>query len=289
MARTARKKKAPDPLIRLNRLMRPGLITDDWVILANSIPHKDAWIHHQFNVYAVGFVSSGRGSYQVDNGPVQRIEAGSLFHVYPGPVFHYGPDPGTEWCEYHCGLDGPRFQHLREAGVFSTDGRVQQLTNVTALVVQFRELIDVVRRAKPGDADRAVLMTERLLLELYYNRVSLQASTPSKPIEAILKYCQEHLAEALDFEALASEHAMSYSSLRQGVRAVTGLAPAHYLTALRCDTARAMLADGELSIKEIGSKVGIDDPYTFSRIFKRTVGVSPREYRTKTLLWVGRT
>ena len=284
----ARMRKAPSgrPLIRLNPVGRPGCISDDRLILANCAPEKVAWVHHAFSEYAIGFVSSGRGSFQVDDGPVQRMQAGCLFHVYPGPIFHYGPDSGTTWCEYHFGLDGPRFQHLRKAGFFATDGRVQQLTQVTTLVVLFRELIDTANRAGPGDADRAVLLAERLLAELYYSRVSLQ-QTPSKPLEAILRHCQQQLASELDFEALAAEYAMSYSSLRQGFRHVTGQGPAHYVTGLRCDRARALLAETALSIKEIGRKVGIDDPYTFSRIFKRGVGVSPREYRRQAQVWNG--
>jgi AraC family transcriptional regulator of arabinose operon len=283
-----RKGKVVIPVIRLRPVTRPGLIADDRVILAGCMPEKQMWVHHTFSEFAIGFVTSGRGSYQIDDRPVQRIEAGCLFHVYPGPIFHYGPDPGTMWCEYHFGLDGPRFQQFRKAGLFATDGRVQPLNQVTSLIVHFRDLIETVKRAGPGDSDRAVLMAERLLAELYYSRVSLQTEqTPSKPIEAILRHCQEHLSTELDFEALAAAHAMSYSSLRQSFRKVTGSGPAHYVTGLRCDRARALLAETGLSIKEIGTKIGIDDPYTFSRIFKRSVGIAPREYRRQARVWSG--
>jgi AraC-like DNA-binding protein len=37
----------------------------------------------------------------------------------------------------------------------------------------------------------------------------------------------------------------------------------------------------ELRINEIAAKIGIDDPYYFSRFFKRRIGVSPHEYRAK--------
>ncbi len=72
---------------------------------------------------------------------------------------------------------------------------------------------------------------------------------------------------------------MSYSSLRQKLRQLTGAAPAQYLTSLRCDAARKLLCSSEFSVKQIAARVGIDDPYAFSRVFKRHVGLSPQNYR----------
>lgn len=60
------------------------------------------------------------------------------------------------------------------------------------------------------------------------------------------------------------------------MRAVLGLAPASYLGALRCEHACRLLGDRALSIEEVGRRVGIADPYLFSKVFKRVVGVSPR-------------
>ncbi|MCZ7649231.1 MAG: AraC family transcriptional regulator [Planctomycetota bacterium] len=275
-----------DPTIFMRPLMRPALIRDLTVILAGCAPNKVTWVNHRFNDYAVGFVTSGRGTFQLDGGPVRNIEPGCLFPVFPGPVFHYGPLPHTAWCEYHFGVSGPGLQRLIDAGVFPADGSVHQLVNVAPLVEGIRELLRVVRRAGPGDADRAVLMAERLLVEMYYSRESLQqAQTPSTSMQAVLEHCRRHFQVDVDFKALAAAHAMSYSTLRQSLRKLTGQAPAHYLTTLRCDAARTLLSDTDLSVKEIGARVGLGDPYTFSRIFKRRVGLSPQAYRRQAAPW----
>ena len=43
--------------------------------------------------------------------------------------------------------------------------------------------------------------------------------------------------------------------------------------------AKALLTDTDKSVKEIAYDLGFDDPYTFSRTFKRVEGVAPAHYR----------
>lgn len=277
---------AENPTIFLRPMMRQGTIRDLRVNMAGCQLKKDSWIHHPFSDYAIGFVVSGRGTYQVDDGPVQAMEPGCIFAVYPGPRFHYGPFEGTTWAEYHFALSGPALPRLLDFGWFPSDGIVRQLVNIPPLVEIMRELIRLVRRDGPGDADRCVVLAERLLVEMYHSQEKLQQShLPSRSLASVLDYCREHFKEEVDFEALAKEHATSYSSLRQGMKKLTGMGPAHYLARLRCQTACELLSDTDLSVKEIGARVGIPDPYAFSRVFKRHIGQSPQHFRERTAPW----
>ena len=52
-----------------------------------------------------------------------------------------------------------------------------------------------------------------------------------------------------------------------------------YLTDLRMEHAKDLLAAGSLSVKEISQESGYADPNYFSRIFKKHTGMTPREYR----------
>ena len=251
------------------------------VISSGHMAAKDEFIHRPFSIYAVGFIVSGRGSYQCDRGAVYDVEPGCMFTVFPGPrQFNYGALWGGTWEEYYVCITGPGLKRLLAADWFPTDGRVYPLSDFAPVVALYQELIGAVRGSQPGDSERTGLIAERLLLEMFYRRASTRAAlTPGKPVEAVISYCQQHLAEPIDFEALAERNAMSYSSLRQKIRQLTGTAPAQYLTSLRCDAARKLLSGSNLAVKQIASQVGIDDPYTFSRVFKRHVGLSPQNYR----------
>lgn len=278
-----------DGSLHLHVPLRPGTVSDLWVSNCGYFAAKTQWIHNPFKIHAVGFLASGRGTYQVGGGAVQALEPGCMFTVYPGPRFDYGAPEGKSWEEYYVCLMGSGVRRLIRSGWLPIDGRVYPLSNAGAIVELYRELLRVARCERPGDADRAVAIVERLLLEMFFNRRLGQASMPSsKSIEAVLNYCQRNIAEPIHFEELAREHAMSYSLLRRRVSEMTGLPPAQYLTSLRCDAARRLLSDTDLPVKQIGARVGIDDPYTFSRVFKRHVGVSPQNYREQTAPWAGR-
>lgn len=57
----------------------------------------------------------------------------------------------------------------------------------------------------------------------------------------------------------------------------------NYLTLKRIETAKQLLADGRLNVKNICNEVGYNDPNYFSRLFKRFEGVTPTEYRDQVL------
>ena len=63
----------------------------------------------------------------------------------------------------------------------------------------------------------------------------------------------------------------------------TGVSPIQYLTRLRIEYSKKLLKEynQSYSIKDVAMMSGYLDPYYFSRIFKKHVGVSPREYATR--------
>lgn len=61
----------------------------------------------------------------------------------------------------------------------------------------------------------------------------------------------------------------------------TGKTPIEYITKIRIDEARYLLCNSLLSISEIASVVGYEDPLYFSRMYKKATGLSPSNYRAK--------
>lgn len=60
-----------------------------------------------------------------------------------------------------------------------------------------------------------------------------------------------------------------------------GKTPVDYRNEIRMTAAASLLKRSNLSVAEIAFKTGFEDPYYFSRIFKKTVGISPIAYRKK--------
>lgn len=80
-------------------------------------------------------------------------------------------------------------------------------------------------------------------------------------------------------ELLASEVGLSRASLAQKFRQAMGDTPLHYLTTVRMQKAMGLLRDTRDTLETVAAQVGYQDAFGFSKVFKRVVGVSPRDFR----------
>lgn len=87
--------------------------------------------------------------------------------------------------------------------------------------------------------------------------------------------------ETFSVQDLAREMAMSYSSLYQKLKALTGNTPLQFVSTYRMNIALELLQDPSLSVTDVAEKVGSASPFTFSREFKRHFGFPPSQAREK--------
>jgi AraC-like DNA-binding protein len=92
---------------------------------------------------------------------------------------------------------------------------------------------------------------------------------------------QNNLVVPLSLEAMASSVNLSVSHYSNIFRKKTGYSPVVYFNHLKIQHACQYLQFTTLRINEIATKLGIEDPYYFSRMFTKIMGISPLEYRNK--------
>jgi AraC-like DNA-binding protein len=85
-------------------------------------------------------------------------------------------------------------------------------------------------------------------------------------------------------ESLAREARMSRSAFALKFKTVLGRTPLEYLTRWRMHKAGALIRSNNMSFSEVASAIGYGSENSFSRVFKREMGVAPREYRRKCAL-----
>ena len=92
---------------------------------------------------------------------------------------------------------------------------------------------------------------------------------------------EKHLARPdLTIDEFASIMKMGRTAFYKKIRGVTGYAPNEYLRIIRMKkAAELLLSDENLTVAEVSYRVGIDDPFYFSRRFKMQFGVSPSIYQ----------
>ena len=88
-----------------------------------------------------------------------------------------------------------------------------------------------------------------------------------------------HRGEPLSLRDVAGELGMTPGHLTTVVRRRTGRTVQEWIIERRMAEARSLLSDTELPVGEIARRIGMADPGYFSRLFRRTHGTSPREWR----------
>ncbi|MFB6366899.1 response regulator [Paenibacillus elgii] len=87
----------------------------------------------------------------------------------------------------------------------------------------------------------------------------------------------------LTIYSIASELKLSPNYVSVVFRQGTGETISAYLTRLRMEHSRHLLKDPAASIQEIARNVGYTDPHYFAKVFKKTEGLTPSQYRNLTL------
>jgi AraC-like DNA-binding protein len=103
----------------------------------------------------------------------------------------------------------------------------------------------------------------------------------SQPVSRVLQLLHERCAEEWTLEGLALEVGLSRTALAVKFREALGETPMGYLRRLRMQRASQRLVDTDLPLERIASEVGYQDAFGFSRVFKKTLGQSPREFRRR--------
>ncbi|MAR92108.1 MAG: AraC family transcriptional regulator [Pseudomonadales bacterium] len=98
-------------------------------------------------------------------------------------------------------------------------------------------------------------------------------------VKAVQEWIDQHHGESFSLAWLAEQYAMSPRTLIRRFKAATGESPLAYLQTVRIENAKKYLELSTQTIAEITQRVGYEDVSSFSKMFKRKVGLSPREYR----------
>lgn len=85
--------------------------------------------------------------------------------------------------------------------------------------------------------------------------------------------------EEWSVEKLASVSGLSRASFAKKFKSVTGDTPAHYVAKVRVQLATQYFRTGSLNVEEVAARVGYQDAFVFSKVFKRHQGISPRDYK----------
>lgn len=100
-------------------------------------------------------------------------------------------------------------------------------------------------------------------------------------VRKVTAHMREHLERSVTLKEMADLLKLSRHHFCTAFRMATGYTPYEWLTHQRVARAKDLLADLEVSVTEIALSVGYENPSAFTASFRRTVGITPTEYRRR--------
>jgi AraC-like DNA-binding protein len=241
------------------------------------IPACDHVISKEFSgYYTLQYMDAGTVDLSV--GGERHVLNGRWFwSAYPGPQIAFRAGLGQRtWVHRYLAFRGKGVERWIREGIFPI--APQRPGRGTDYAARFDELLALSVRQDHWGQRRAVHCMEAILLELAEERATGgQEDTWATAATGALEACV--IGEDPDYDQLAERLGMSISTLRRRFRQAMGTSPHDYLLGLRVATARRLLAETALPLKEIARRLGYRDVFYFSRQFTKIAGVPPTVYR----------
>lgn len=142
--------------------------------------------------------------------------------------------------------------------------------------VEFGRLIRFDDHASRSDAMAYVKETARML---FIDRHTEERRRAQDIIERVQLYIEEHLSDDLSLVRLSELVHFNPAYLSRLFKQECGVNLSTYIEEIRLRKAKDLLGRGENKIHEVGALVGYETAHSFTRFFKKTVGVTPQEFR----------
>ena len=134
---------------------------------------------------------------------------------------------------------------------------------------------------KPVDYEEFGSCIDNLKISLFKQRVAAEepAAQEERTINGLTRYLQEHLAEDISLSVLAEQFHLNPQYISQLFKSEIGVGFLTYLTNIRMEKAKKLLLSTSLSIAEVAEQSGYGDYRVFTKVFKKTEGSTPSQYR----------
>ena len=102
---------------------------------------------------------------------------------------------------------------------------------------------------------------------------------PTITVESIERYFQEYISEPHYLDTMAAFFCVSKSSLCRRIKQLTGRTALRISEHHKIEWAKTLLKLGSANVSEVSLRLGYQDPFYFSRVFKKHLGICPRDYQ----------
>ncbi len=233
------------------------------------------------NDHLIIYCTEGKGIVTAAN-TKSVIESGDMLVLPKGISHHYQAINDKPWSIYWIHFGGELCEQFLAPLIKEGDSyTVLKLSGQPRIVADFETLLDV-RRS--GYNPRSFIHASNLLRQILSYLGAINPLTKTREgihfdLDMVHAFMQERLHGQLALDELAARVNLSKYHFSSKYKEITGQSPIQHFLHLKMEHACYLLDISGNSIKEISRNLGYEDNYYFSRLFKKIIGVSPRQYR----------
>jgi AraC-like DNA-binding protein len=230
------------------------------------------------------YCREGLGYYSLRGGESHALAAGQLIIIPPDTPHEYGSTRENPWTIFWIHLKGFLFYPFYGMVSSTVPVRVSELYGLQ-LIGLFRQCFDLLKRPYGDEEFLYLCQLATAMLALIPCAAKQPAASLSpeaaRGLDRAVTFMNEHIHELISLEDLARSARFSPSHLHYIFKISTGSAPIEYFLRVKIRAAARDVYFSNAPIKDIAETYGIEDPYYFSRLFKKIMGMAPVRYRRR--------
>ena len=242
----------------------------------DSFQIKQNSSHQHFLLYC----QSGQATLTV-NDKSNTIKRGDIVIISPEHDFHYQAKKQSGHQAYWVSFTGSLATDFAERLLMKMDDGVAHVGILNNIIADLELLLELGQRGYTAtNVIHAVHVLQQSLSFLALQlRLSAFQSNSSFDLEDVETLMRNNLHQELNLDTLAHYSQLSKFHFAKKFKELTDTSPIQHFINMKIQQACIRLDSSSAPIKQIGEELGYSDPYYFSRIFKKTVGMSPKQYR----------
>jgi AraC-like DNA-binding protein len=264
---------------RLWMLTKSGLKPGVLIVrhAGNSIWRKGAQIARKNSeLFGIELITAGNLRF-VQDGKEYIVEPGNIIIKKRGGNHLYEPGPAGFVHKRFIRLDGPIIETvIGELGIEQID--VCRLSHPCRFAVLQKRAITLTRDQPEGFVMQLSLLALEILL---FVAQDVTGSRFPAALYASIDYMRRNLHQKIAISDLSKTVGVSDTQLFRLFKTHVGESPLAFFNNMKIKRAGELLRHTLIPLKEIAFSLGYEEPAYFTNQFKKTMGMSPREYRKK--------
>ena len=225
------------------------------------------------------YCMDGRADLWVEGRPHQ-VKKGDLVLLPKDCVHSYAASDDDPWTLFWVHFDGTLSQAFIDNFGYSFEQPTCPLGLLPRVIADFETLLAV---RKSGFSQRVYIHVanhlRRLLTYIAVQMPKIHGGGQGFHLDEVHGLMMHHLHGELDLDQLARHMNLSRFYFAKRYKEMTGVSPIQQFIRFKMEHAEYLLDTTNKPVSDVARTLGYEDPYYFSRLFKKVIGLSPREYR----------